>query len=193
MTSNDMDFLGRLAEATTGACRVEPGMEAAPGTVNQLPFPAVLPGSRGCYPAVWIQDFTMIFSAGFLANEVGLIHLRLMLGCQNSAAPRKLTSGAWIPPYAIPDHILLDGRPVFFALKRRKSSSTVCTTTCTVISSCRKDGANMTGKERMLKALRFEELAEAGAEFVHVVNDVAFNAGPFISPSQFSTFITPHL
>ena len=40
---------------------------------------------------------------------------------------------------------------------------------------------------------KFEELAEAGAEFIHVVNDVAFNAGPFISAAQFSEFITPHL
>lgn len=49
--------------------------------------------------------------------------------------------------------------------------------------------------ERKTKAAlaKFEELAEAGAEFIHVVNDVAFNAGPFISPAQFSEFITPHL
>ena len=35
-------------------------------------------------------------------------------------------------------------------------------------------------------------LAEAGAEFIHLVNDVAFNAGPFLSPSQFAEFITPY-
>lgn len=40
---------------------------------------------------------------------------------------------------------------------------------------------------------KFNELAEAGAEFIHIVNDVAFNAGPFISPAQFSEFITPYL
>ncbi len=39
----------------------------------------------------------------------------------------------------------------------------------------------------------FNQLAEAGADFIHVVNDVAFNAGPFISPRQFSEFITPYL
>jgi uroporphyrinogen decarboxylase len=48
------------------------------------------------------------------------------------------------------------------------------------------------GKER--QALRkFEELAEAGADFIHIVNDVAFNAGPFISPAQFGELITPYL
>jgi uroporphyrinogen decarboxylase len=40
---------------------------------------------------------------------------------------------------------------------------------------------------------KFNELAEAGAEFIHVVNDVAFNAGPFISPPHFAEFITPYL
>ena len=36
-------------------------------------------------------------------------------------------------------------------------------------------------------------LIDAGAEFIHIVNDVAFNSGPFISPTQFSEFITPYL
>lgn len=39
----------------------------------------------------------------------------------------------------------------------------------------------------------FDRLIDAGADFIHVVNDVAFNAGPFISPPQFSEFITPYL
>ena len=28
---------------------------------------------------------------------------------------------------------------------------------------------------------------------IHIVNDVAFNAGPFISPTQFSELVTPYL
>jgi uroporphyrinogen decarboxylase len=40
---------------------------------------------------------------------------------------------------------------------------------------------------------KFGELAEAGADFIHVVNDVAFNSGPFISPAQFAEFVTPYL
>lgn len=39
----------------------------------------------------------------------------------------------------------------------------------------------------------FNELAEAGADFIHVVNDVAFNGGPFISPGQFREIVTPYL
>lgn len=39
----------------------------------------------------------------------------------------------------------------------------------------------------------FDRLIDAGADFVHIVNDVAFNGGPFISHAQFSEFITPYL
>jgi len=40
---------------------------------------------------------------------------------------------------------------------------------------------------------KMKRLIDAGAEFIHLVNDVAYNAGPFISPVQFSEFITPQL
>jgi len=38
-----------------------------------------------------------------------------------------------------------------------------------------------------------DAMADAGADFVHIVNDVAFNAGPFISPAQFRELVTPYL
>lgn len=48
--------------------------------------------------------------------------------------------------------------------------------------------------EKSLNAVSaFDRLIDAGADFIHVVNDVAFNAGPFISPGQFSEFVTPYL
>lgn len=40
---------------------------------------------------------------------------------------------------------------------------------------------------------QFDMLADAGADFIHVVNDVAFNAGTFISPAQMREFIFPYL
>ncbi|MFW5857065.1 MAG: uroporphyrinogen decarboxylase family protein [Planctomycetota bacterium] len=49
-------------------------------------------------------------------------------------------------------------------------------------------------ERRTAQALRtFDALADAGADFVHIVNDVAFNAGPFVRPDQFSEFVTPYL
>jgi uroporphyrinogen decarboxylase len=38
-----------------------------------------------------------------------------------------------------------------------------------------------------------DRMVDAGADFVHLANDVAFNAGPFISPSWFHELVTPYL
>lgn len=38
-----------------------------------------------------------------------------------------------------------------------------------------------------------DRLAEAGADFINLVHDVAFNTGPFVSPRQFSELVTPYL
>jgi uroporphyrinogen decarboxylase len=40
---------------------------------------------------------------------------------------------------------------------------------------------------------KIEQFAEAGADFIYLPNDVAFNAGPFISPADFSSLVTPYL
>jgi len=38
-----------------------------------------------------------------------------------------------------------------------------------------------------------DSIAQAGADFILLVDDVAWNNGPFISPAQFSELITPYL
>ncbi len=40
---------------------------------------------------------------------------------------------------------------------------------------------------------QIDRLADAGADFIFLANDVAFNGGPFISPAQFAEFVTPYL
>ncbi len=58
----------------------------------------------------------------------------------------------------------------------------------------RPDHIRAVAREKTRRACaRFDELADAGADFIHVVNDVAFNGGPFISPAQFHEYITPYL
>jgi len=49
-------------------------------------------------------------------------------------------------------------------------------------------------EELVQKAERdIDAIADAGADFVLLVDDVAYNAGPFISPPQFAELITPYL
>ncbi len=40
---------------------------------------------------------------------------------------------------------------------------------------------------------KIDQLVDAGAEFISLVHDVAFNAGPFISPAHFAETVTPYL
>lgn len=63
-----------------------------------------------------------------------------------------------------------------------------------VMLADRPDEIRRIGDEKTARAIEtIKRLVGAGAEFIHLVNDVAFNAGPFISPVQFSEFITPQL
>jgi uroporphyrinogen decarboxylase len=58
----------------------------------------------------------------------------------------------------------------------------------------RPDRIHAAAEEKTRRATAtFDRLADAGADFIHLVNDVAYNRGPFISPRHFREFITPYL
>lgn len=38
-----------------------------------------------------------------------------------------------------------------------------------------------------------DKLTDAGAEFIFLANDIAFNGGPFVTPNQFREFVLPYL
>jgi hypothetical protein len=99
-----------LATATLKTCGVAPGAIVGDKT-NTLGFRAITPGG---YPAIWVLDFTMNFSSGLIAREDGLRHFQLILEKQNGPEPRDLGRQVVIPAHAIPDHINVDGAPVFF-------------------------------------------------------------------------------
>lgn len=49
-------------------------------------------------------------------------------------------------------------------------------------------------EEKTARAIaKIDQLVDAGADFVHLVNDVAYNRGPFVSPKCFHEIITPYL
>jgi hypothetical protein len=117
----DVQFFADLTKATIESARVYPDQETVgehegkPIPVkNIVGFTAIRPAGLKAYPAIWVQDFTMGYSSGFVSVEEGLGHLRLIASLQNSGEERSLPSGAIIPAYAIPDHINLDGTPVFY-------------------------------------------------------------------------------
>jgi hypothetical protein len=110
LVQEELALVRELATATLETCGVAPG-GIAHGKTNTLGFRAITPGG---YPAIWIQDFTMNYSSGLIAREDGLRHFQLILEKQNGAEPRDLGQQVVIPAHAIPDHINVDGAPVFF-------------------------------------------------------------------------------
>jgi hypothetical protein len=81
---------------------------------NGLGFDAIRPGGRDCYPAIWVQDFTMSYSSGLIGPATGQAHLELFARTQQGPRERLLHGEAAVPPWAVPDHINLDGSAVFF-------------------------------------------------------------------------------
>ncbi len=115
MSKEDESFFTGFTRDVSNACLYSAlSSEQRRETPNHLPFVPVKPAGLKAYPAIWIQDFTMIFAAGFLPPECGLDHLRLILQTQHGAQEWALEKGASVPPYAIADHINFDGKPVFF-------------------------------------------------------------------------------
>src|SRR5688572_17705109 len=114
LPADDLAFLGGLARATVEASRVAPGESVAGSARNTTGKTLIRPGGRDCYPAFWVRDFAMSLGSGFISPDEALHALRLTARCQNGPGERRLKSGAILPEYAIPDHILFDGQPVFY-------------------------------------------------------------------------------
>lgn len=107
-----MEFLRGIAAATVKAAHVAPGANKSGGGVNTTGIPLITPG--GNYPAFWIRDYAMSLDCGLIGPEKMLPQLKLIARCQSGGIERKLQSGGIVPPYSIPDHIRMDGRPVYY-------------------------------------------------------------------------------
>ena len=111
----DLVFLRDMTRDVLAASTVQPGAGAGGyrSSPNTCDFPLITPG-RGTYPAFWVRDFSMALESGLIEPDLALAHLRLIARCQNGPRERRLTSGAIIPPGAVPDHINYDGSAVFY-------------------------------------------------------------------------------
>jgi hypothetical protein len=105
-----MEFLKGIAAATVQAAHVPPGAIKTGGGVNTTGIPLITPG--GSYPAFWVRDYALSLDCGLIGPDEMLPQLKLIAHGQNGPRERKFLSGATIPPFAIADHILMNGRPV---------------------------------------------------------------------------------
>ena len=114
LAPEDRQFLSDITRATVHASRVAQGQAVAGSVPNSTGQTLIRPGGRDCYPAFWPRDFAMSLDSGFITRDEALHALRVIAKSQNGAQPRNLPSSAAIPPFAIPDHVLFDGSPVFY-------------------------------------------------------------------------------
>ena len=112
-------FLEEISRDVVNESRVFPeeelsGMAGISAKKNTTGITLIRPGGRNCYPAFWVRDLAMDLESGFIAADELKGMLLLTAQCQRGAEPWHLDTGAVVPPFTIPDHILLNGEPVFF-------------------------------------------------------------------------------
>jgi hypothetical protein len=121
-----MRFLKEMTGEVLEASRIRPGESLLdlPGgkeikigshipLKNTTGVTLVRPGGWNCYPAFWIRDFAMSLESGLVPDDELLGMILLTASKQNGPEERVLVK-ACIPPFAVADHIRLDGEPVYF-------------------------------------------------------------------------------
>lgn len=112
--SERLRFLNDITKDVIDACRVRPGAKYGNWGFNTTGRTLIFPSGTDCYPAFWIADVTLSLESGYILPYEIKGMLELTLETQNGPEMRCLDSGAIIPPFAIPNHILLTGEPVYF-------------------------------------------------------------------------------
>jgi hypothetical protein len=110
-----LSFLREMTRDVIQASRVQPGSNGGGdwSITNSCGFALLTPG-KDTYRAFWIRDFSMALDSGLIDAQEISNHLILVCRVQNGSQERNLADGLHIPPWAIPDHINYDGRPVWF-------------------------------------------------------------------------------
>lgn len=101
-----------LAAATLAACKTEVTLTLQ-GKPQQLSL--YLPGGDEKYPAFWTRDAYMMACSGLVPQQAveGWIELLCLCG-QNGPETLRLEHGLMVPPWAVADHVSLEGRPTWF-------------------------------------------------------------------------------
>ena len=105
--------LRELAQATIATAAVKPGETISHG-VNVTGHLLHLPGGSGFYPAFWVRDAAMMLGDGFIPADEIEGWIRLIASTQPGPQGLALEHGPSVPGYSIPDHINVNGKPVWF-------------------------------------------------------------------------------
>jgi hypothetical protein len=115
LPSRDISFLRDITRDVIEASRVKPNSNGGGNCLvtNTCGFTLITPG-KDTYQAFWPRDFSMALGTGFITTEEIRNHLHLLCRVQNNDRELRLANDLHVPPWAIPDHVNYDGRPVWF-------------------------------------------------------------------------------
>ncbi len=117
VTAREAARLRDMALALVRGSTVGPDQTISSGTNatgRSLLLPGVNTPDRATYPAFWTRDPAWIAEGGLAGAEEAWGWLSLLCETMNGPETRLLASGATIPPFAVADHVNMDGAPVYF-------------------------------------------------------------------------------
>ena len=104
-------------ETLIDASSIAPGQIISAGS-NTTGRTLLTPGNNqpgtSTYPAFWIRDPGWVAETGLIPADNIWGWITLMAETMQGHTARHLQSGGIIPPYSVPDHINVDGSPVFY-------------------------------------------------------------------------------
>lgn len=113
MDPEDFQFLETLTRDVVNASRVMPGEKIGHYGPNTSGGVLIRPGGRDCYPAFWIRDYALSLDSGMITQEEEMHALDFTI-CHQSMQDWQTFGGGFVPRGSVPDHITLDGQPIFF-------------------------------------------------------------------------------
>lgn len=114
LTTEEIAYLRELTAAVINAAIVKAGDIIPSAGRNSTGIDFLCPGGRDCcYAAFWIRDFVMSLESGLVPKEIAQSSFELF--ARNQARTQlNFPAGGIVPPGSIPDHIGLDGTPIYF-------------------------------------------------------------------------------
>lgn len=123
ISTTEADRLRNMTLALLRGSMLAPGARIASG-INRTGCTLLMPGvnsaERSVYPGFWPRDPAWLAEAGLVDAGTVWGWVQLLCRTMNGGQARMMTTGAEVPPFTIPDHITLEGRPLFFPASERQ-------------------------------------------------------------------------
>ncbi len=108
-----LEYLHKRATEVVDGASIPVGGQI-PGHKNVTGYILHMPGGNAGYPSFWVRDAAMMLGADLIEPSEILGWIRLIASVQADRHGVNLKHGLYVPPYSIPDHITLAGKPCWY-------------------------------------------------------------------------------